>query len=398
MANEAQAALQRARQANMLARQLVTGSAVKRTQQIYSRTVNVATENILQIQPRYAGLLLGFYVTVQANIAVGAMGAALTKTPFGSTNLVSQFRFDDLNNNTRIQTTGWHMSLINSMRAGAPFLACRTNTDYPVDFGRSFTSLMNAPAGIAQGANANVAATYFIPVSYSQQDLRGAIYLGVVNATAQLQITLNQTPARARTQSGGSDAVYVTADAMTAADATIGNYTVEVWQCYYDSLPQSENGLVLPVMDLATIYDIKNTSLTGMTANQDFPVPYSNFRDFLGTYAVYRNRAAATGAVAFATEADINRWKLESANYTNIWEVEPRIAGAWARQTVEDDLPLGVYYFPSRDKPVSTVQQGNFQLVLNAADVQSGAALLVGYESFALTNQIANAGSLPAAA
>lgn len=397
--NEAQDALQRARQANMLARQLVTGSAVKRTQQIYSRTVNAANENVLQIQPRYAGLLLGFYVTVQANIAVGAMGTPLTKTPFGPLNLVNQFRFDDLNNNTRIQTTGWHVGLLNSMRAGAPYLACRTNTAYPVDFGRSFATLFNAPDSIAAGANADIAATYFIPISYSQQDLRGAIYLGVVNATAQLQITLNNSPTSARTQAGGSNSVYVTADSVTApASVTLGNVTVEVWQCYYDMLPQSQNGLVLPVMDLATIYDIKNTSFTGITANQDFPMPYSNFRDFLGTYVVYRNRAAATGAVAFANEADINRFKLESANYTNIWEVEPRIAGAWARQTVEDDLPLGVYYFPSREKPVSTVQQGNFQLVLNAADVQANAALLVGYESFALTNQIANAGSLPAAA
>lgn len=388
-------ALERARQANAMARQLIVASAIKRTQRIYSRSVSVATENVLRVEPRNAGLLLGFIVTVAANIAVPAMGNALTATPFANYNLVEQFRFDDLNNNTRIQTTGWHMGLLNSVRSGAPYLACRTNNAYPVDFGRNFTSLQNAPDAIAADANADIHATYFIPIAYSEQDLRGAIYLGVVNATAQLQITLNATPARPRTLSNGSDAVYVTADDSTASDATIGNYTVEVWQVYYDMLPKSSAGIVLPMIDLATFYDIKNTNFTALTANQDYPMPYSNFRDFLSTIAVYRNRVAPT--TVFATEADVNRWKLETANYTNIWDVEPRIAGAWARQTVENDLPLGVYYFPTRTKPISTVQAGNMQLIIDPANVQANAAVLVGYESFALTNQIGQAQSLPAA-
>ena len=388
--------LQKARQANMMARQLITASATKRTQNIFSRTVSVASENVLQVAPRYVGLLLGFIVTVQTNIAVGAMGAALTRAPFGPFNLVSQFRYDDLNNNTRVQTTGWHIGHLNSVRGGAPWLACRTNTNYPVDFGNNFPSLIQGAATIGQGENSDVSMTYFVPISYSQQDLRGAEYLGVVNATANLQITLNATPARARTLNNGTDAAYVTADAMTASDATIGDYTVNVFQVYYDQLPASQNGVVLPMMDLATIYDLKNTSFSGLTANEDFPLPYSNFRDFLSTIAIFRNNIAPTAALA--TEADVNLWKLESANFTNIWNVPPRIAGMWGRQNLEDDLSLGAYYFPTRDKPISTVQSGNFQLVLNAATVNAGAAILVGYESFALQNQIANAGSLPAAA
>jgi hypothetical protein len=35
---------------------------------------------------------------------------------------------------------------------------------------------------------------YFIPLAYSSNDLRGAVYTNVVNATQNLQITINKTP------------------------------------------------------------------------------------------------------------------------------------------------------------------------------------------------------------
>lgn len=382
-------------QANSMARGLIVSSAVKRTQSIFAQTVNVANENVLNIQPRNVGLILGFIVRIKTNVAVAAAtGTALTATPFGPANLLSKANFTDLNNNTRVNTTGWHLHSVNSARAGSPYLAARTNSSYPIAYGNYYTDLVQADASIAQDANSDVGMTYFVPLAYSEQDLRGAVYANVVNATMNLQLTLNNAIVQARTVAAGSDAVYTTAASGTPpADVTVGNFEVEVYQVYYDQLPQGPNGVVLPLLDLSTIYELKNTTVQGMVANQDFPIAYSNFRDFLSTFVIYRNREAVTDG-GFSRQADIASWALETANYTNLFKVDPDIAGSWGRQAVGDDFARGMYYINTRSKPIATQQYGNMNLVLDAADVQSGAAALVGYEAFALTNMIGQAQGL----
>lgn len=383
------------RQANMMARSLIVGNAVKRTQQIFSQSIDVASEPVVNIQPRNVGLILGFIVQVETNIAVAdTTGTPLTLTPFGPANLVKSVQFADLNNNTRINTTGWHLHAVNSARAGTPYLAPRTNTSYPIAYGNYYPTLIQAAASIADDANSDVSMTYYVPLAYSEQDLRGAVYANVVNATQQLQLTLNQNAVAARTTPAGSDAVYVTAGSGTPpADVTTGNFTVRVYQVYYDQLPRGKQGVVLPLMDLSTVYELKNTTIQGMTANQDFPLPYSNFRDFLSTFMLYRNREAVTDG-GFSRVADINRIKLETANYTNLFDVRPDIAGSWGRNAVGDDFTRGMYYVNTRGKPITSQQYGNMSLIIDAADVQTDAAALIGYEAFALQNMIGQAQGL----
>mgnify|MGYP000902502847 CR=1 FL=1 len=382
-------------QANLMARGMIVGSAVKRTQVIKTININATSENVLSIQPRNVGLILGFIVNIKSNVAVGAGGTPLTVTPFGPANLLKNVSYFDLNNNTRINTTGWHINSLNAARGGAPYLACRSNDTYPLDYGNNYPSLMQAPATIAAAANGDAQATFYIPLAYSDQDLRGSVYANVVNATQSLQLTLNNQAVQARTQQGASDAVYVTADAATPpANVTLGNFTVEVIQVYYDQLPEGQNGVILPLLDLATVYELKQTAIPGIVQGQDFPIQYSNFRDFLSTFVIYRNRPMTNNG--FANETDIAYVALESANYTNVFKVPPKYVAAWGRQTVEDDFPLGVFYIPTRSKPISTVQYGNMNLILNANDVQAGAVALVGYEAFALVNIIGQAQSLNA--
>src|SRR6202044_1975185 len=122
-------------------------------------------------------------------------------------------------------------------------------------------------------------------------------------------------------------------------------------------------GVLLPILDLATIYEMKFTSLTAINAGVDFPYQYANFRDFLSTVAVYVNNGT-TGARGVG--ADINYWALQSANFTNIWKMEPNLRALLARQHLDLDFPPGTYFFDSRDKPISTTQYGNMQLILNA--------------------------------
>jgi hypothetical protein len=151
---------------------------------------------------------------------------------------------------------------------------------------------------------------------------------------------------------------------------------------------------ILPMMDLSTIYEIKNTTFSAIVANNDFPMQYPNFRDFLSTFAVYNsNPAIATGR---GVGGDINAWKLQAANLTNIFNLEPSLVALRSRQLIQTDFPKGVYYFGSRHKPIATTQYGNMQLVLNASAAAAGAYCLVGWEDFGLQNVITQAGSLPA--
>lgn len=377
---------------NIMARSAITGRAIKRTQSIFRQTIDPSTEPTIQVVPRNTGFLLGFIVNVTYNVAVAGGGTPLTRTPFGAANSFKNVTFFDLNNNSRHNTSGRHLHLINSMRAMRPFIGVDTYTDYPVGYGDFNTNLVEAASTIAAGANANVAMTYFVPIAYSDKDLRGGIFAGVVNATMSLQLGLNQNAVAARTLTGWSDAVYATADAVTApAGVTLGNFTVEVLQVYYDQLPTYQGQPVLPLLDMAVNYELKETNVAGVTANTDFSIPYSNFRDFASTIVIYRNRVSANG---FMNAGDVNTWSLRSANFTDIFEVRSRYADMWNRQVYGTDLPVGVNAFQTREKPISSVQFGNMELVLNANDAQTGANCVLEYEAFSLTNTIGNAASL----
>jgi len=104
--------------------------------------------------------------------------------------------------------------------------------------------------------------------------------------------------------------------------------------------------------------------------------------------------ASETGARGVG--ADINFWALQSANFTNIWKKEPGLIALQNRNHMQTDMPPGVYYFGSREKPISTVQYGNMQLILNALTANAGAYVLAGFEDFALVQTLNMAGSLAA--
>jgi hypothetical protein len=148
------------------------------------------------------------------------------------------------------------------------------------------------------------------------------------------------------------------------------------------------------MLDLATVYELKNTVFTAITANNDFPMQYPNFRDFLSTFAVYNDDPTVAGGRGVG--ADINYWALQAANLTNIFKLEPSLVALRSRGLIHTDLPKGVYYFGSRSKPISTQQYGNMQVVLNASTANAGAYCMIGWEDFGLQNIITQAGSLPA--
>lgn len=368
-----------ASQQNSMARTLILANAVDRFQQIYASTVDAATQNVINISPRNVGLIKGFWVELSATLTNGATNTA-TLTNFGPANLLSQIVFTDLQNNTRIQTAGWHLHMNNTARLNMPFLAAHTLSSYPIGYGNNWTEI-SAPATLAASTAGTVVMRYYVPLAYSQTDLRGAVYANVVNATMNLQLTLNNAPF---VSSGDA-----TLGIYSGNTGTIGNVAITVYQHYLDQLPVQNNQTILPYMDLSTIYELKNTSMSGLQTNQDFPIPYANFRSFLSTSVIYDNGGTLN------TGSDINYWALQSANYTQLFKMSPTTLASLARLKIGTDYPAGTYYVNHRNRPINTIQYGNMELIVNASTVNSNAQLLVGYEDFAMVNYVTGAGSLP---
>jgi hypothetical protein len=381
-------------QANAMARQAILATALRRQQQIFQLTFAPSAQTVVNIVPRYTGLILGFWIEIDATSDVTVNNAI--GTAYGPANLLQQVRLDDLSNNTRVQTTGRHLTILNSLRGRAPFLAARTNTTYPLSYGNVFNTsgaggVMQLVPSTLTTAGGTAKAMFWLPCSYSELDLRGAIYASVVNATMNIQLTL-ATSAQAFAALAGDPTNAVYQYDATGAGGTIDSYTVRVHQVYYDQLPVGRNGVpMLPVIDLSTLYMIQNTTMSGLAANADFPIPYANFRSFLSTYVQYANQ---TGGAYPAAGADINYWQLQSANFTNIFNYRPNFSAVYSRLAIGDDFPLGAYVFNTADKPINTSQFGNMELIINPLTVNAGAQLQIGWESFAISNTLVGAASL----
>lgn len=386
-----------AAQVNQLARAAIKARAVRMTQQIFSQTVVPTNTPTITVNPRNVGLILGFWVKVVATVNNGS-GVQIDTTDLGAANVLSQIQFNDLSNNTRIQTPGWHLHLINTIKSRRVFGMAYQHTamDTPLQFGSNWASEISADGTIPAAGTGTVTMWYYVPLAYTRDDLRGAVYANVVNATMQLNLSFAgnfgvSVAAQAATDSTLAMYVGNVAGAVTAVTLTAA--TVTVYQEYLDQLPMGPNGVLLPILDLATIYELKQTTQTAIVAGQDFPYQYANFRDFLSTFAIYVNNGT-TGARGVG--ADINYWALQSANFTNIWKKEPALVALESRQLIQTDFPPGVYYFGTREKPISTTQYGNMQLILNAVTAANNPYELIAVEDFALVQTLSMAGSLAA--
>jgi hypothetical protein len=368
---------------NAAARQIVAANAVTMQQQIYTNTFNPANGVTLNIAPRNVGLILGFLVEVSGGVTNGG-GTAADRTGLGSSNVVQNVTFTDLNNIQRIKTTGPHLALLNSARQGFGFGGAYA-PNLPMSFGNNW-SPFSAPVQIAAAGTGTLKHTFYVPIAYSPQDLRGAIYAAVVNATMNLQLQI-ATSAQLAVAAGAdpSTAVYIGNDAL----AWTNTVTVNVTQIYLDQLPVGAGNIpILPMQDLNTIYDLKITTQTGMAVGQDFPVDYANYRTFLSTMPFFVNGTTMN-------VNDVNYWSLKAANNTELFRLSADLCALQARATFMADPPAGVFYFDHRQRPIDVLSYGNMQLILNASTVNANAKLLMGYEAFQTPQATSIAGSLP---
>lgn len=383
---------QKAQLANRAARMaLIPGSntqTVNMVQNIFSQSFAnyVAGQQLaVNINPAPVGIIKRFWVEITASI--GSTAAEVhTAQPLGPSTLLSQITYTDTSNQARVNTTGWHLHMLASIRRRAVFGAAYT-TDTPTGFG-SNNSVIKMPASLTGAAPANNAPNLFmvyeVPLAYADDDLRGAVLANLINATQTLQLTVNPNFFVAT----GGDATLSGYKSASGVLGKITNLTINVYQEYIDQF----QGLALPQIDLGTQYLLNWTNGGNPSAGIDLVIPYANYRSFLSTIAFYDNAGVAN------TGSDVNYLALRAANTTNIYKVDPMLQAALTRTKLGDDMPAGAYWMDHRQKPILTQQFGNMSLVFNASAVTSVNSLVfIGYEQLALANQLPGAGSLASA-
>lgn len=369
---------------NYNARQLILNTAIDLWLPIAQGTITTGVGSQINIPGRNLGLVKRFMIKLIAPVTPSAQNQTLG--PMGPAALLSNVTLTDLNGQVRVNTPGWHLQAIATAKRRRVFGAAATS-DTPFGYGNNFTSVMAAPATLTGGAGAsNVFATFEVPVSYSDTDLRGGIWASITNATFNLQFTLNPNMFAVAAAADATQALYQSAG---AAAATIGTVQYIIYQNCLDQIPfDGQGNRILPYQDIGTAYTLLNTPLGGIVANQDNPFPYPNFRDIMSTVVIYNN------AGTLNVGSDIGYWALQSANYTNIFKYDPFTSALLTRLIIGDDTPKGMYYFDHRAKPINTLQYGNMALLLNPTTVNAGASMLIGIEALALIGAITAAGSL----
>src|SRR5262249_15806830 len=134
---------------------------------------------------------------------------------------------------------------------------------------------MAAPTTITATLTGAIEHYLEIPLSYTDHDLRGALWANTTSATAQIQLTVNPNMLVAST----SDPTLAMYQSAGAATGTLTTFTITVYQNYLDQIPVDKNNqAILPLIDLSYSYILLNTSMGSLVQNQDNLYPYPNFR------------------------------------------------------------------------------------------------------------------------
>jgi hypothetical protein len=350
----------------------------------------VGPGSVITIQLRNVGLVKRLILEFSATITAGA-SSVQTLTPLGLANLISNITFIDLGNNTRINSTGWHLNAVSSVKRRRVFCASYAS-DTPNGYGNNNNRVMFAPATLAANASSVVKFILEIPFVKNNHDLRGAIFADVTNAVMQVQCTINPQMFVSST-ADKTLAVYSSAGADLA---TLSNLTVQCNQNYLDQLPRNPQNAapILPALDLGTAYLLNNTASGLPVVNQDNGFSFVNARSYESVAFIYDNNGTLN-----VNGVDLNYIQVTSANFTQILRYDGMMAVTSERDILGCDLPAGMRYLDFRHRPVNTDQYGNMQLIVNPSSVLGSAAtILFGWEAYGIIGQINQAGSLPMAA
>ena len=338
---------------------------------------------VITFNIRPVGIIKRLLIRFTATVTAGAT-TTQTLTKFGLQNLVSNVTVWDFGNQTRINTAGWHLYTLASLKRRRAFGAAYTN-DSPNGFGNNNNRIMYAPGTISANASSEIDLYMEIPFVRTDTDLRGFLFGDVQNVNAQVQITLNPNMFVSSTadatlavyQSGGSDL------------ASLSGLTMYVEQNYLDQLPSQGGVPILPALDLATAYLLNQSVSTLPVATQPNSTAFINARVFQSLSFYYDNNGTLN-----VNGSDLTSIQLQSANFTNILNYDGKTLGLVQRNIFMDDAPPGQYTLDFRHRPIDTQTYGNMQVVITPSSVGGSAAYFgFGWEAYGTIGQVNQGGS-----
>lgn len=388
---------QTAQMQNSAIRQAILRNAVRLRQPIYSQAWNPAQQPQIQIAPKYIGLLRSFTVVITGTVNNTDAANAATVTDLGLAALLDPAQgviLTDLNGYNRIQTGLWHLLMVESAKRQKLYGASFTpEHGTPWQNAGGWAPILQ-PVNLTDSGGATPSCSFRIqfdvPVTYMPDDLRGGIWISVVNATMQLQLNINPN----LFVGAGADSTFALYNGTTSMN--LSGVNVSVYQNYYDQLPTGQNGQpALPVLDMSTVYELKKTQFPNIAAAVENPFPFTNLRRFLSTTACYDSSPGTAPPNRFAG-SDVSYWALQTASQLYLWRLDPQQFAEMYRHMTGWDLPNGFYFFDHRRQPIYTPTYGNMQILLNPISAGAGAIVHIGYEDFADVNLLTQATSLPA--
>lgn len=313
------------------------------------------------------GVTTGLDVRVTASVNNTGTVAAVA-SPLAPYNLISEINTKDYNTKRRVFAPGHILMAYNSIRAGRIWMGAGQGA---VD-----TNQTNVPTAVGNGT---LEFSLYVPIAYNAAaDLRGA--LDTQMSTGDCYVTLNFPS----TLVGDESNLYV-----TTANATpvVSNIYVEVWQHYIQPQVMGSNGLpILPLMDLATGYEIAGTYKTSdnLAVGGSKYINYPDVRQVLSSMLLYVN-----GGLLNNNGSDVSEINLVVGAATKVKQLTARYIREKMRLMMGGDLYPGLYYIGSRNNPVQVSSQSIVQTEFVPASVATGNTYLgYAFESFYQTGQV----------
>ena len=300
-------------------------------------------------------------ITVPVNIT-----AAATASPFAPYNLVQNITYTDYAGLNRINTSGYQLHALNSLR-GAKMLnnafdsAFLTKSETGLD-----TNILSLPTATG---NANITFFLYVPIAIDpHNDLRGAVLSQTIYGDHYITITLPQAFV-------GADAYVNPYTAGTVALQAGANITVQAYQHYIMPQQGVQN---LPTISLSTIYALEGgtTDSSNIAAGTDKYINWPNNRAVMSALHIFNN-----GGAGILNQTDVSEIVLLGNSNTNIRELTPDVIRNHMRYLLGMDLASGVYYIPSRSQPITTQLYGNVQSKFTIATANANAYFSSQYES-----------------
>jgi hypothetical protein len=322
-------------------------------------------------------------IRLMVEIPVTIATANQTLSPWAPWNLIKRVTVTDVDGSIRTQASGIELYAINTFRKTQAY---GRNNGYAQ---ATQPAVINTPT-----AQASDTIRFFVDIPLavdSSRDLRGSLLTQTSNG--EYTVTVDWTSA------GTSTTLSNTNDCNNYSTAASGTITVTgcnvtLWQDIYYPQPASNGQLLLPALDLATVYEISGGFQSmSLTAGAETLINAPNERTVIGTHVSFCNQ----GAAAFGTDftgarmlVNGNTPWLDYGNGTHILDKTLE-----ARDQLGTDLLPGQYVFNHRQQPVITNQYGSVQYGFTPAAFTAASNSFLRY---AFESLYVRGGSLPTVA